>query len=287
MRIACFATNTPDRPIAELELRHRLRARAEDRIRASRATGLRNLPLHTTAQNKVWLQIVQIALDLLARIPRLTLTGKSRLREPRRLRLRLFTAAGQLVTTGRRRPSAWPGTGPGPATSPPHSDGSHSCRMPADQRIHSSLRQPFTTRSSGTHPVPFDDDVDIAPELLAHAVPHPARVDDGALRRPDGGPCKRHGDRARTSAEVGVAGQVAPGRQAERRRRVGGDGMDDGTGGCVTDLLAQAEQESDAQQAGAVDGQVGCGKRRRRVIGCPSPALSRGPGPTADPGPGR
>lgn len=29
MRITCFATNTPDRPIAELELRHRLRARAE------------------------------------------------------------------------------------------------------------------------------------------------------------------------------------------------------------------------------------------------------------------
>ena len=52
--------------MAELELRHRLRARAEDRIRAARSTGLRNLSLHTTAQNKVWLEIVQIALDLLA-----------------------------------------------------------------------------------------------------------------------------------------------------------------------------------------------------------------------------
>lgn len=40
MRITCFATNTTGRPIAELELRHRLRARAEDRIRAARATGL-------------------------------------------------------------------------------------------------------------------------------------------------------------------------------------------------------------------------------------------------------
>jgi hypothetical protein len=103
MRITCFATNTPDRPIAELELRHRLRARAEDRIRAARSTGLRNLPLHDTAQNQVWLEIVQIALDLLAWIPMLALTGKARLWEPRRLRLRLFTAAGQLVTTGRRR----------------------------------------------------------------------------------------------------------------------------------------------------------------------------------------
>lgn len=103
MRITCFATNTPDRPIAELELRHRLRTRAEDRIRAARATGLRNLPLHDTAQNQVWLEIVQITLDLLVWMPMLALTGRARLWEPRLLRFRLFSAAGQLVTTGRRR----------------------------------------------------------------------------------------------------------------------------------------------------------------------------------------
>lgn len=55
--------------MAALELRHRQRARAEDRIRAARATGLRNLPLHDTAQNQIWLEIVQIALDLLAWCP--------------------------------------------------------------------------------------------------------------------------------------------------------------------------------------------------------------------------
>jgi hypothetical protein len=103
MRLTCFATNTTGRPIAELELRHRLRARAEGRIRAARATGLRNLPLHRTAQNRVWLEIVQIAPDLLAWMPMLALTGKARLWEPRRLRLRLFAAAGQLVTTGCRK----------------------------------------------------------------------------------------------------------------------------------------------------------------------------------------
>ncbi len=114
MRLTCFATNTVGRPIAELELRHRLRARAEDHIRAARASGLRNLPLHRTAQNRIWLEIVQIALALLAWMPMLTLTGKVRLWEPRRLRLRLFTAAGQLVTTGRQRilrfASHWPWT---------------------------------------------------------------------------------------------------------------------------------------------------------------------------------
>lgn len=91
------ATNTTGQKIAELELRHRQRARTEDRIHAARATGLRNLPLHDAAQNQIWLEIVQIALDLLA------LTGTARLWEPRRLRLRLFCAAAQLATTGRRR----------------------------------------------------------------------------------------------------------------------------------------------------------------------------------------
>lgn len=100
MRITCFATDTP---IAQLELRHRQRARAEDRIRAARETGLRNLPLHDTAQNQIWLEIVQLALDLLAWMPMLALTGPARRWEPKRLRLRLFSVAAQLITTGRRR----------------------------------------------------------------------------------------------------------------------------------------------------------------------------------------
>ncbi|MGC0407630.1 hypothetical protein RKD31_000873 [Streptomyces sp. SAI-163] len=43
------------------------------------------------------------------------LTGTTRLRKPRHLRLRLFTAAGQLVTSGHRRflrrARHWPFTG--------------------------------------------------------------------------------------------------------------------------------------------------------------------------------
>ncbi|PWJ02483.1 IS1380 family transposase [Streptomyces sp. NWU49] len=114
MRLTCFATNTPGEKIAQLELRHRQRARAEDRIRAARATGLTNLPLHDAAQNQIWLEIVQIALDLLAWMPMLALTGDVRVWEPRRLRLRLFSTAAQLVTTGRRRilrlAAHWPWT---------------------------------------------------------------------------------------------------------------------------------------------------------------------------------
>ncbi len=50
-----FATDTTGRVVAALDLRHRQRARAEDSIRAACATGLRNQPLHDTAQNQVWL----------------------------------------------------------------------------------------------------------------------------------------------------------------------------------------------------------------------------------------
>ncbi|MDU9001110.1 MULTISPECIES: IS1380 family transposase [Streptomyces] len=115
LRLTAFATNTTSVPIAALELRHRQRARAEDRIRNARATGLRNLPLHDTAQNQIWLEIVQLALDMLAWMPMLALTGKTRRWEPRRLRLRLFSAAAQIVTTARRRhlrfARHWPWTG--------------------------------------------------------------------------------------------------------------------------------------------------------------------------------
>lgn len=48
------------------------------------------------------MEIAQIALDLLAWMPLLALTGSARLWEPRRLRLRLFSTAAQFVTTGRR-----------------------------------------------------------------------------------------------------------------------------------------------------------------------------------------
>jgi Transposase DDE domain group 1 len=44
-RFTCFATSTQGGQLADLELRHRRRARCEDRIRAAKDTGLRNLPL--------------------------------------------------------------------------------------------------------------------------------------------------------------------------------------------------------------------------------------------------
>jgi hypothetical protein len=107
-RLTAFATNTPPggpgRQLADLELRHRRRARAEDRIRAAKDTGLTNLPLHELDQNRIWCAIVALACELTAWAQMLGLTDHPARRwEPKRLRLRLFSIAGRLTRTARRR----------------------------------------------------------------------------------------------------------------------------------------------------------------------------------------
>jgi hypothetical protein len=101
-RFTCFATSTRSGQLADLELRHRRRARCEDRIRCAKDTGLRNLPLHGYDQNQIWCEIVALACELLAWMQMLALPGPARRWEPRKLRLRLFTCAGRLVRGGRR-----------------------------------------------------------------------------------------------------------------------------------------------------------------------------------------
>ncbi len=112
-RITLFATNVTGGRIAEHELLHRQRARAEDRIRCVKDTGLRNLPLHDFTANQIWLELVALAHDLLAWTQHLALgDSPARTWEPKRLRLRLLNIAGRIVRTGRREhlslPRAWP-----------------------------------------------------------------------------------------------------------------------------------------------------------------------------------
>jgi hypothetical protein len=102
MRVTAFATNTARGQLADLELRHRRRARAEDRIRCAKDTGLSNLPLHDFTQNQIWCAIVALACQLLAWMQMLALAGhEARRWEPKRLRLRLFGVAGKLANTAR------------------------------------------------------------------------------------------------------------------------------------------------------------------------------------------
>jgi hypothetical protein len=112
-RITCFATNTKGWRLADLEVRHRQRARAEDRIRNLKDTGLRNLPFHGFAQNQIWLEIVALAADLLVWTQTLAWHDHPARRwEPKRLRLRLLSVAARITRSGRRRrlrlPRGWP-----------------------------------------------------------------------------------------------------------------------------------------------------------------------------------
>jgi hypothetical protein len=115
-RITCFATNThgPGWTLAALEVRHRQRARAEDRIRTLKDTGMRNMPFYRFDQNRIWLEIVSLAAELLAWTQTLAFNERHPVRrwEPARLRLRLLAVAGRIIHTGRRRrlrlPRDWP-----------------------------------------------------------------------------------------------------------------------------------------------------------------------------------
>ena len=101
-RYTCFATDTKGGQLADLELRHRRRARCEDRIRCAKDTGLRNLPLHGYAQNQIWCELVAMACELLAWTQMLAFDGTARRWEPKRIRLRLLAVAGRLVRGSRR-----------------------------------------------------------------------------------------------------------------------------------------------------------------------------------------
>src|SRR5690349_20109524 len=100
-RFTAFATDAQRGQLADLELRHRHRARCEDRIRCAKDTGLRNLPLKGFAQNQLWCEIVALACELLAWTQMLALAGTARRREPKRLRLRqaMNLAAGLISST--------------------------------------------------------------------------------------------------------------------------------------------------------------------------------------------
>jgi hypothetical protein len=101
-RFTAFATDAKRGQLADLELRHRRRARCEDRIRNAKDTGLRNLPLKGFAQNQLWCEIVALACELLAWTQLLALAGTARRWEPKRLRLRVFAVAERLARSGRR-----------------------------------------------------------------------------------------------------------------------------------------------------------------------------------------
>jgi hypothetical protein len=101
-RFQVFLTDQPDPDIAQLELRHRQRARVEDRIRAAKATGLANLPFDRWRRNQVWLELVLMAQDLTCWTQTLLLAGPLARAEPKTLRYRLLHVAARIICHARR-----------------------------------------------------------------------------------------------------------------------------------------------------------------------------------------
>ncbi|MFF0228630.1 transposase, partial [Streptomyces sp. NPDC004629] len=189
LRLACFATNTKGGRLADLELRHRRRARCEDRIRNARDTGLRNLPLHDTAQNRTWLKSVSLALDLDA-------DARPDRQDPplgtKKLRLRLFSA---------RRPAREHRT---PLLAPLHRP------MALDRRHHPRDRHasPRLTSNSGRLNNPHHPTGEVEPGA------HDAKTGPSACPSPEKTPLHRHNHLASKLTGTHERSQLKPGADA-------------------------------------------------------------------------
>lgn len=149
-RLTRFATDTKGGRLATLELRHRRRARCEDRIRNARDTGLpkpapaRHCPEPDLAGDRLP-RAGPPGLDADARSDR-----RPRRWEPKKLRLRLFSAAAQLINTGRRRCGTRrpPDTTTGPSACPaPGKTAPRKHRVPASEPTRAHERSRLVTLS--------------------------------------------------------------------------------------------------------------------------------------------
>jgi hypothetical protein len=131
-RFQVFITDQPDPDLARLELRHRRRARVEDRIRGAKATGLRNLPFDRWRRNAVWLELVLMAQDLTCWAQTLLLSGELRVAEPKTLRYRLWHTAARVSATPAPSSCACSAPGHGRPSWRPRSRDCGRCRCAAD-----------------------------------------------------------------------------------------------------------------------------------------------------------
>ena len=109
-RYQITATNTPRGQIQFSGARHRTPARAEDKIRCAKSSGLGHLPSADYQVNPAWCQAASIACDLLAWLRLLALDGD--LAKQNQRPCAILHTAGRIVTGQRRRhlkiPPSWP-----------------------------------------------------------------------------------------------------------------------------------------------------------------------------------
>jgi hypothetical protein len=128
-------------------------ARAEDRIRCAKDTGLVNLPLHELNQNRIWCLIVALACGLNAWNQLLALTEHPARRwEPKRLRLRLFSTAGRLTRSARRTVLHLSTHAPWAHLLLQRSRPCTRCQLPADHVLNRPDNPRKPTRGTGAPP---------------------------------------------------------------------------------------------------------------------------------------
>ena len=142
-RFQAILTDQPG-DVADVERHHRARARVEDHIRNDKDTGLRNMPFRDFEHNRVWLQLVLIAHDLLCWTQRLLLKASSRAPNPSACATGCCTSRPAWRSGPPRRDCASKRPGPGRPTSPTRSRASRrSPRHPANApRRRSSMTTP-------------------------------------------------------------------------------------------------------------------------------------------------
>ncbi|NLG22561.1 MAG: IS1380 family transposase [Actinomycetales bacterium] len=110
-RYGAFATNTTTGQVQFLDARHRTQAHVEDKIKESKACGAERLPSTDYHRNSAWLQLVTLAVSLLAWLRLIALDGDLVKAEPKMLRFRLFSAPARLITHARKKilkiPPGW------------------------------------------------------------------------------------------------------------------------------------------------------------------------------------
>lgn len=110
-RYGAFATNTAAGQVQWLDARHRTQAHVEDKMKETKACGAERLPSKDYARNSAWLQLVTLAVSLLAWLRLIALDGELAKAEPKMLRFRLFSAPARLATHARNRvlkiPPGW------------------------------------------------------------------------------------------------------------------------------------------------------------------------------------
>lgn len=104
-RVTAFLTNAPRWNVAFLDARHRARARCENRIKTLKNAGLGKLPFHAIGANQLWADVAVLAVNLVSWMQLAVLPAghAAGVWDMKRWRYRLFSIAGKLISSARRK----------------------------------------------------------------------------------------------------------------------------------------------------------------------------------------